>query len=86
MSMMKFCFFPNSPLDDSNFDVKGVFKGIKKARKIYRFLGAGDNLQFRYPAAEHDFPEGIRLEAYKFIDQIHGHSTNKYDISTKTNK
>ena len=70
-------FFSNSPLNDSNFDIKGVIKGIELAKEAYRFLHAEDQLQVRYPEAEHDFPLEIRTEAYRFIDKILGHvSTN----------
>jgi pimeloyl-ACP methyl ester carboxylesterase len=67
-------FFSNSPLNDSNFDEKGVRKGIAAASEVYRFLEAEDNLQVRYPQAEHDFPPEVRLQAYRFIDKILGHT------------
>lgn len=63
-------FFSNSPIKDSNFDVQGVEKGIAEASQVYRFLGAGNNLQVRYPDAGHDFPEDVRMEAYRYIDKI----------------
>ena len=63
-------FFSNSPLNDSNFDVNGVREGIKSAAQVYRFFGAENNLVVRYPQAEHDFPDDIRQEAYRFIDAI----------------
>lgn len=61
-------FFSNSPLHDENFSVAGVKKGITEAKKIYKLLGAEENIQVRYPDCEHDFPTEIRLEAYAFID------------------
>jgi len=61
-------FFSNSPLHDENFDVAGVKKGIAEARKIYRLLGAENNLQVRYPDCKHDFPTEIRRETFQFID------------------
>lgn len=63
-------FFSNSPLNDSNFDVKGVRAGIASAAEVYKFLGAENNLVVRYPQAEHDFPDDVRQEAYGFIDTI----------------
>lgn len=63
-------FFSNSPLNDSNFDVKGVIKGVSMAQDVFRFLKAEDMLQVRYPEAEHDFPTQIRREAYHFIDRM----------------
>lgn len=69
-------FFSNSPLNDSNFEVSGVRKGIAAASEVYRFLQAENKLQIRYPNAGHDFPPEIRLEAYRFIDKILEHAPN----------
>ncbi|MEX2404566.1 MAG: alpha/beta fold hydrolase [Balneolales bacterium] len=69
-------FFSNSPLHDSNFEVKGVRKGIAAASEVYSFLEANDNLQVRYPDAGHDFPTEVRLEAYRFIDEKLEHTPN----------
>ncbi|MGH2565901.1 MAG: alpha/beta hydrolase, partial [Ginsengibacter sp.] len=63
-------FFSNSPVNDGNFNVKGVRKGIAEVSEVYDFLGAKDKLEVRYPNAEHDFPPEVRLEAYRFIDKI----------------
>lgn len=73
-------FFSNAPVNDSNFEVKGVRKGMAAASEAYRFLEAEDNLQVRYPDAEHDFPPAVRLEAYRFIDKILEHTPNHYEI------
>ena len=73
-------FFSNSPLNDSNFDVEGVKKGIEEASALYRSLGAEENLQVRYPEAGHDFPLDVRLEAYEFIDKVLKHTPEKKDI------
>ncbi len=61
-------FLSNSPLHDSNFSVDGVKKGMLEANKIYHLLGVEENLQVLYPNCEHDFPDEIREEAYRFID------------------
>ena len=63
-------FFSNSPINDSNFDVAGVRKGIELASKAYTFYQAENNLQVRYPDDEHDFPPEVRIEAYRLIDRI----------------
>jgi len=63
-------FFSNSPLRDANFDVAGVRQGIERASKAYAFAKAEQNLQVRYPDAEHDFPPDVRLEAYRLIDRV----------------
>lgn len=73
-------FFSNSPVNDSNFDVEGVRKGIASASEVYKFLGAEENLQVRHPDAGHDFPPKIRLEAYRFIDKILEHTPNHHEI------
>ena len=67
-------FFSNSPEKDSNFDVKGVKKGIISVQKVYHFLKADDHLQVRYPDSGHDFPPAVRQEAYQFIDTILKHT------------
>lgn len=66
-------FFTNSPLNDGNFDVKGVKKAIANVTEVYRFLHADDHLQASYPLSEHDFPKEVRLQAYRFIDQVFQH-------------
>lgn len=73
-------FFSNSPTKDSNFDVKGVRKGISESHKVYRFLDADDKLQVRYPKTGHDFPKEVRLEAYQFIDKILNYVPNDHEV------
>jgi len=63
-------FFSNSPLRDTNFDAAGVRKGIELASKAYAFYHSENNLQVRYPDADHDFPPDVRLEAYRFMDRV----------------
>lgn len=62
-------FFSNSPLNDANFDYRGVEKAVAKAKVIYDLLGDADSLQVRYPDSEHDFPNTERHESYRFIDK-----------------
>lgn len=73
-------FFSNSPLYDSNFDVKGVEKGIRMVEEVYHWMEAGDALQVRYPDAEHDFPTAIRKEAYEFVDRALAHVPSPHEI------
>jgi len=70
-------FFSNSPVNDANFDVAGVKIGIEKGKEAYRFLHAEDNLQVRYPLADHDFPPAIRKEVYRYIDGIFNHQPDQ---------
>ena len=65
-------FFSNSPLNDSNFSVAGVKKGITEVSEVYLFLGAKEKLKVSYPASQHDFPPQVRFESYRFIDKILG--------------
>jgi len=63
-------FFSNSPLHDSNFEVKGVQKAIAEVQKIYQLFQAESQLQVHYPDCEHDFPPEIREEAYRCMEKI----------------
>lgn len=71
-------FFSNSPINDSNFDVKGVEEGIEMVRDVYQFFDAEEFLQVRYPDAEHDFPTKTRREAYEFVDQVLKHTPSEH--------
>ena len=62
-------FFSNSPIGDSNFDVKGVVKGAANVLGIYRLFNAGNNFKVIYPDTKHYFSSEAREEAYRFIDQ-----------------
>jgi pimeloyl-ACP methyl ester carboxylesterase len=73
-------FFSNSPLNDGNFDVKGVREGIAAAKEVYGYFDAADNLQVAYPEAEHDFPAEVRLQAYLFIDKALKHTPEVHEI------
>ncbi|GAB3912733.1 alpha/beta hydrolase [Mucilaginibacter boryungensis] len=73
-------FFSNSPLNDANFNVAGVKKGISNVSKVYNFLNAPANLQVRYPEATHDFPPAVRLEAYHFIDSVLKHTPTEHPL------
>lgn len=73
-------FFTNSPLNDANFELKGVVKGMEMAQVVYRYMGVNEKLQARYPEAEHDFPTATRREAYEFVDRLLEHNPNKHEI------
>ena len=62
-------FFSCSPLNDSNFDAKGVKQAEPAIRSVYETLDAGDQMVIRYPDAGHDFPTEVRNEAYDFLDR-----------------
>ena len=73
-------FFSNSPINDANFDVLGVKKGISSVSAVYELLKAGEKLQIRYPDSGHDFPPETRLEAYQFIDKVLDHNPDEKEI------
>ena len=73
-------FFSNSPINDTNFDVEGVRKGIASASDAYALFNAEKNLQVRYPEAGHDFPTQTRLDAYRLIDKVLNHKPNKHSV------
>ena len=62
--------FINAPLGDSNFQWKSVDKCVLAARSVYSLFGAEERLVSRHPDAEHNFPEDMRLEAYRMIDSV----------------
>jgi dienelactone hydrolase len=61
-------FFSNSPLQDANFDYRGVEKAIPVARRVYGLYDKFMNLRVAYPDADHDFPPAVREEAFRFLD------------------
>lgn len=73
-------FLSVSPVNDSNFDVRGVILGMEQAGELYRFLGAGDRIRALYPEAEHDFPLEARIEAYELIDEVLEHVPWKHHM------
>lgn len=73
-------FFSNSPLNDANFNIAGVKRGINNVSKVYSFLNAPANLQVRHPEATHDFPPKERLEAYQFIDKMLKHIPTEHQL------
>jgi hypothetical protein len=64
-----------SPIQDDNFDVRGVKKAIPVMAEVYRLLGAPDALQVIYPPEVHSFPPENREKAYAFLDAHLGHAT-----------
>ena len=58
-----------APTRDDIFVLPGVRKCLAAARPVYELLGAGGNLQARFPDAAHDFPAAERAAAYAFLDK-----------------
>lgn len=65
-------FFINAPLRDANFEVSGVRDCVKAARPVYELLGDATALVAVYPDAAHEFPPGIRRQAYAFLEKALG--------------
>ena len=57
--------FVNAPLHDANFDVTGVKETIAKVERKFK----SGQLEVVYPDRAHEFPAGIREQAYRFIDR-----------------
>lgn len=62
-------FLAVAPVKDNNFAVDGVRDVFKVALQAYEQRKAIEELQARYPEAEHDFPPAERKAAYEFIDK-----------------
>ena len=61
-------FFVNAPLGDSNFKWQSVDRVTDAARTVYKLYGAEGRLTVKHPDCAHDFPDAIREEAYRFIE------------------
>ncbi len=62
--------FINAPVDDSNFEVSGVYNCLRAARPVYeQVFGAGEKLVAEHPTCGHDFPTDVRERAYEFLDR-----------------
>jgi hypothetical protein len=59
-----------APKGDDIFVLPGVTKCLEVARPVYELLGAGGNLQARFPDGGHEFPKAEREAAYAFLDQV----------------
>lgn len=60
--------FSSSPLHDSNFSVAGVKRVEPHIKAVFELHNAADHFQTVYPDCEHDFPQLVRQQAYKFLD------------------
>ncbi|MGN7721230.1 alpha/beta hydrolase [Chitinophaga sp. 22620] len=73
-------FFSNSPVNDGNFDVKGVKEGMADVAPVYSLFGMPQHLQASYPDAAHDFPPAQRLEAYRLMDKVLKHNPEAHTL------
>ncbi len=61
--------FVNAPMDDANFAVRGVKTCENSIRPVYELLGKPGGVHFEYPDAEHDFPDAVREQAYRWLEE-----------------
>jgi hypothetical protein len=61
--------FINAPLKDSNFKWDSVDRVVAAASQAYELYGKPGNLRLEHPDCDHDFPEAMRLRAYRLFDQ-----------------
>jgi dienelactone hydrolase len=60
--------FINAPVSDNNFEVGGVKKVVAEATKAQQIYGAvAGDITVRYPECDHDFPDEVRAEAWKWL-------------------
>ncbi len=61
--------FINAPLHDGNFENTGVRKVVGSAKSVYKLFDKESSLQAVYPDCGHDFPEAIRQQVYRWLDE-----------------
>lgn len=59
-----------APLQDSNFRTSSVDRMTTEARKVFSLHGHPDRLQVVHPDCQHDFPDEMRQQAYRFFDAV----------------
>jgi len=62
----RICFIA-APLHDNNFKWDSVDRIVEAASDIYALYGAQENLTVEHPDCEHDFPDGMREQAYQLF-------------------
>jgi dienelactone hydrolase len=65
----RMCFI-NAPLGDGNFQWQSVDRVAAAAAGIYRLYGKPKNLIVEHPDSGHDFPDGVREQAYQAIERV----------------
>jgi esterase/lipase len=62
--------FVNAPQHDENFEVRGVEKVMREAEQVFGLYHAKERLRVEYPDCDHEFPDEVRMEAYRFLDEV----------------
>jgi dienelactone hydrolase len=61
--------FINAPLGDSNFRSHSVDEIVSAASAVYRLYGMPQNLRVEHPDCGHDFPDDVREQAYRWLEE-----------------
>ncbi len=60
----------HAPQDDSNFKVDSARRCVEAASKVFKVVGAKDELVAVYPPGPHGYPIEEREKSYAFIDRV----------------
>ena len=61
--------FINAPLGDTNFKAGSVDEIVNAAAAVYRLYDVGENLRVTHPPGGHDFPDAVREQAYRLLEE-----------------
>jgi dienelactone hydrolase len=61
--------FVNAPLGDTNFKARSVDEITRAASQIFQLYGVPGKLRVEHPDCGHDFPEEIRQQAYRVLEE-----------------
>ncbi|MCA9027561.1 MAG: alpha/beta fold hydrolase [Planctomycetaceae bacterium] len=64
--------FINAPIEDSNFEIKGVRAVVQSVEPVYARLRSRDfqTIRLETPNVGHDFPPDIREAAYEWLSEV----------------
>ncbi len=63
--------FINAPVHDDNFAIAGVQQCEASLRLLLKVFDKEPPVQFVYPDSQHDFPAGVREQAYQWLNKLH---------------
>jgi acetyl esterase/lipase len=58
--------FVNAPIEDANFDVRGVRECLDAVRGLF----PRGRLAAEFPACGHDFPQAVRRKAWEWLERV----------------
>jgi hypothetical protein len=59
----------SAPIGDTNFQWRSVARIGAAARRVFDVHDAGDRLQILHPDSGHEFPDEIRQQAYRLLEE-----------------